>query len=136
MKFSGIVKKNLGRGKDLGFPTANTEAPLEIEDGIYVAKTFYNATWYNSIVFVGAAKTFNETKRQAEIYILDFNSDLYGQTIEVELIKKIRDNMKFETQEQLIEQMKKDEEVARDYFSTNQSPPSGEMSRSDREGVL
>jgi riboflavin kinase/FMN adenylyltransferase len=117
MKFSGIVKKNLGRGRQLGFPTANIEAPKELEDGIYVGVTYCNTLVYNSIIFVGAAETFGEADRKAEVYILDFEEDLYDQKIEVETQKKIRDNKKFASEQELIDQMKHDEKVAREFFA-------------------
>ena len=112
MKFVGIVKKNLGRGTKLGFPTANIDAPEGLEEGIFVGLV-YGAP---ALIFVGAAKTFGETERKAEVYILDFSADIYGREIEVETIKKIRDNQKFESEAALVEQMKRDEEVARAFF--------------------
>ena len=118
MKFSGIVKKYLGRGKELGFPTANLEAPKNLPDGLYLG-------WANelrALIFIGPNKTFGETKRRAEVYILDFDQDLYGQKLEVETIKKIRDVIKFDSKEALIEQMKIDEEVARGFFGSYNKP--------------
>lgn len=112
MKFSGIVRKNLGRGKDLGFPTANMEAPVGMGEGIYIAY----ANNLPALAFIGTAKTFGEDKRQAEVYILDFSEDLYGQVLNVELLKKIRDNEKFESAKALVERMKLDELEARAYF--------------------
>ncbi len=116
MKFTGIVKKHLGRGKKLGFPTANIEAPKEIEDGLFLAFTEIASKKYPSILFVGASQTFDETDRRAESYVLDFSGDLYGQEIEIEIVKKLRDNKKFDSQKALIEQMKKDEKVAKEFF--------------------
>lgn len=112
MKFSGIVTKHLGRGKELGFPTANIEAPKEIEDGIYLGL----ASGKPSLIFIGAAETFSESNRKAEVYILDFAGDLYDQEIVVELVKRMRDVRKFVNKEALIEQMQKDEQEARDFF--------------------
>lgn len=117
MKFSGTVKKHLGRGKELGFPTANIDVPKDCEDGIYVGIVHFNTRPYYSIVFVGAAETFEEYERKAEIYILDFTGDLYGQEIEVEIIQKLRENQKFDSPESLIKQMKQDEQVAREFFA-------------------
>lgn len=130
MKLSGIVKKNLGRGKLLGFPTANIDLPknLEIEDGLYVGRvTFANAPHltspqrgeeYDALVFVGANETFGESEKKVEVYILDFNQDIYGVEIAIELIKKTRKVIKFNSEQELIEQMKKDEEEAREYFKS------------------
>jgi len=115
-QLSGIVIHGDHRGKKLGFPTANVALSEKIPEGIYISQTKIDTLLYSSLTFIGAAKTFDKTQYQAETYILDFDQDIYGKTITVELIKKIRDNMKFESEEKLIEQMKKDEKVARDHF--------------------
>jgi len=121
MKFTGIVKRGSGRGKALGFPTANIEAPENAGDGIYVGTVHCHTVAYDSVIFVGAAETFGEHERKAEVYILDFSEDLYGQAIQVEIVKKLRDNQKFESEQALIEQMQKDEQVAREFFRSPHS---------------
>ena len=116
MKFWGIVKRHNRRGKSLGFPTANIKLHKEILEGIYISKTKIGNTFYPSVTFIGAPKTFNEKKVHAESYILDFKKDIYNRWITIELIKKIRENKKFNSANDLIKQMKKDEQVARNYF--------------------
>ena len=113
-----MVSHKKGRGKGLGFPTANISVSDSAEDGIYVGWVLIDGRKYASLVFIGAAITFGETDRQAEGYVLDFSEDLYGTTIGVELLRKIRDNQRFATPEALVEQMKEDEQVAREYFRT------------------
>ncbi|MDP3758687.1 MAG: riboflavin kinase, partial [Candidatus Daviesbacteria bacterium] len=61
-------------------------------------------------------KTFNEKKFQAETYILNFNQNIYGKWISVKLLKKIRNNKKFNSAKELIVQMKKDKAVTEKYF--------------------
>lgn len=126
MKILGIVKKNLGRGKLLGFPTANIDLPknLEIEEGLYLGRVEVNPSTSSgqklaSLIFVGANETFGESEKKVESYILDFVGDLAGQEIEIELTKKIREVIKFNTAQELIEQMKKDEEEAREFFKNH-----------------
>jgi len=97
----------------MGFPTANINAPQDIEDATYLALTNNKP----SMVFIGAPETFEETDRRAESYILDFSEDLYGQVIEIEILKKLRNNQKFDSEADLIEQMNKDERLAREFFS-------------------
>lgn len=116
MKVSGVVQKGKSRGKSLGYPTANFALNIQIEEGIYLSKTTFKNQTFSSLTFIGNAKTFNEEEYLAENYILDFNEDLYDQIIEVELIKKIRANQKFNSPKELVEQIKKDEQVAREYF--------------------
>ena len=132
MKFSGIVKRNLGRGSEMGFPTANIEAPQDLEDGIYVGLAAVAVDQdvlmtMEALVFIGASKTFGETDRKAEIYILGLDEvlkpeeNLYDKEIVVETLKKLRDNKKFGSQEELVVQMKVDELEARKFFQGNPS---------------
>ena len=68
------------------------------------------------MTFIGAAQTFNETTYQAETYVLDFDQDVYGESVTVSLLKKMRDNQKFDSEEALIKQMEDDEREARAFF--------------------
>ena len=115
-KFWGKVRKHQQRGKKLGFPTANVNLYKNIPEGIYISKTKVKNLIYPSLTFIGIAKTFNEQTYQAEVYILDFKKDLYGSWITVKLLKKIRANKKFNSEKDLIAEMKKDEKIAREYF--------------------
>lgn len=116
-KFWGKVRTHNKRGKTLGFPTANVDLHKKIPEGIYISKTRFSKKIYFSLTFVGIAKTFYEQKFLSETYILDFSKNIYNQWISVKLLKKIRDNQKFRSVDNLIEQMKKDEQKARKYFS-------------------
>ena len=117
-KIWGKVRKHNQRGKKLGFPTANIALHKKIPEGIYISKTKVGEIVYKSVTFIGVAKTFNEKKFHAETYILDFKQDIYRKWISVELIKKIRGNKKFDSAEELVKQMKKDEADARKYFTS------------------
>lgn len=112
----GFVKKNKGRGRKLGFPTANLEIPLDLPEGIFVGHTKYKEKQYPSLIFIGASITFKELDKKAEIYILDYDEKIYDEFIEVNIKKKLRDNIQFENKEDLIKQMKKDEKNARVFF--------------------
>jgi len=115
-RFWGKVRKHNQRGKTLGFPTANINLKKKIPEGIYLSQTKIRKVLYPSLTFIGQAKTFSETKFLAETYILDFNNNIYHKWISVKLLKKIRNNQKFNSAKELIKQMKKDEEEARRYF--------------------
>lgn len=115
-KFWGKVRKHNQRGAKLGFPTANVNLSKNIPEGIYISKTKVDGKQFNSLTFIGKVKTFNEQKFHSETYILDFSQNIYDKWITVELLKKIRENQKFTSVEKLIAQMKKDEQVARNYF--------------------
>ncbi len=112
MKFKALIKPDQGRGKSMGFPTANFDLAGEMEDGIYVGR----ALDLPALIFIGSNVTFGEHRRHGEAYILDYGKDLYGQEIELEILKKLRDNKKFGSREELVEQMKEDELMAREYF--------------------
>lgn len=118
-KFWGKVRKNNQRGRELGFPTANVNLRKKIPEGIYLSKTKAAGIISPSLAFIGTAKTFSEKKFHGEIYILNFNKNIYDQWISVKLLKKIRNNKKFNSVENLINQMKKDEAMAREYFKQN-----------------
>lgn len=112
----GKVKRGSQRGKNLGFPTANMNVGQKIPSGIYVSLTTVDGKEYQSLTFIGEAKTFDETVFQAETYFLDFNNDLYDKTLFIKLLKKLRDNEKFTSADELVAQMKKDELEARIFF--------------------
>ena len=114
---SGKVRKNLGRGTQIGYPTANVDYDGDLADGVYLAYTTTHAREkLPSLAFIGAAETFNASDRKMEVYILDFRGDLYNTTISVELLKHTRGNMKFNSVEELVQRIKKDEEEGCKYF--------------------
>ncbi len=130
MTIKGIVIPNKRNGTKFGYPTANITFGDRTTDGLFVGYTSLLTTdnvkvaaaFINrklpSIIFIGAAETLNETEHRLESHILDFPLiDLYGSEIEVEVLERLRDNVKFESVEKLIEQMKLDEQNTRAWFS-------------------
>lgn len=115
----GTVLHGRKRGKILGYPTANLRLNEDIPAGIYISFTNIDDKKYQSITFVGNATTFGEKEIFAETHILDFDNDIYGEHISVKLLKKIRNNEKFTTPENLIKQMEKDKKAALEYFNKN-----------------
>jgi len=107
------------RGRTLGFPTANLNIPAtELAEGIYLAFTYKDEQKYRSLLFIGSALTFNETNRKVEVFVLDKIDDWYGQEITVEALKKIRDNKKFSSADELVAQMKFDVTAAKQFFDS------------------
>ncbi len=113
---NGIVQHGNKRGKEMGFPTINLQTELNSTDGLYLSQTLVQNTWYNSLTFIGVAKTFNAKDYLAETFILDFNKDIYGESVTVTILKKLRGNVKFASVPELVEQMKLDEKAAREFF--------------------
>jgi riboflavin kinase/FMN adenylyltransferase len=115
--FSGKVIHGHKRGRLLNFPTANVPLLVAISEGIYISETSIDVQKYPSLTFIGAAKTFDEHTYQSETYILKFDQDIYEREISVTLLEKLRGNIKFDSQEELITQMEKDKKDAETYFS-------------------
>lgn len=118
MRIRGKVRRGKGRGKDLGFPTANIAIRKKISEGVYLSETTVNGKTHPSLTFVGAAKTFDESDYHAESYMLSFDENLYDRWITIHLLKRLRGNKKFSSKEALIEQMQRDEKDAIMYFGT------------------
>lgn len=112
----GIVQEGKKRGKKLGFPTANIKSTSDLAPGIYISEAILSGDTHQAITFMGTADTFGDKDFTVETYILDFDKDIYGEYLEVRILKKLRDGKKFESEEELIEQMQKDESATRDYF--------------------
>jgi riboflavin kinase/FMN adenylyltransferase len=109
----GTVVQGDMRGRTLGFPTANIRAhslkKLIPKNGIYFVGVQLDGTWLSGIASIGVRPTFGSGgDRILEVYILDFQKDIYGAPMRVAWRKRLRDERKFETPEELIEQMKLD----------------------------
>jgi riboflavin kinase/FMN adenylyltransferase len=112
----GRVVKGDQRGRTLGFPTANlaiAERRLIPADGIYAVRVKIGDQWHGGAANIGIRPTFDSGHRLVEVYVLDFDDDLYDQVIEVQFIKRLREEIKFGSVDALIEQMKKDVDETR-----------------------
>jgi riboflavin kinase/FMN adenylyltransferase len=100
------------------FPTANIETENEIiPPGVFITTAWINSKSFLSLTNVGNRPTFNQQETIIESFIINLNKNLYGEKIRVNFIKKIRNEMKFKTPDDLSQQIKKDLEKAKDYFS-------------------
>ena len=117
---SGRVIKGEGRGKKIGFPTANMgydKGLLTPMKGVYITQTIINNMTYNSITNIGHNPTFNTGYEiHVETHLLDFTLDIYGEVIKVIFLQKIRDERKFPSVNDLVEQIDRDAKFVRDYF--------------------
>lgn len=112
----GKVLKGKKRGKRLGFPTANITLHKNIPEGIYFSKTKVKNEVFPSLTFIGKAETFGERKHNCETYILQFDNNIYNNWITVYLIQKLRENKKFSSEKELIEEMNNDKKKAKEFF--------------------
>jgi riboflavin kinase/FMN adenylyltransferase len=106
---SGRVIKGQGRGKQIGFPTANLGYDKDMiipAKGVYATKTNINGMIYESVTNIGHNPTFNTGYDiHVETHILGFNRDIYGENIMVSFYKKLRDEKKFSSVNELVTQI-------------------------------
>jgi riboflavin kinase/FMN adenylyltransferase len=102
------------RGRTLGFPTANLDIAQQQAlpgNGIYATITQVGSKRFPSATNIGTRPTFGEGKRMVETYLFGFRGDLYGTEIRVEFVRKVRDERRFPSAEELKIQMQKDVQV-------------------------
>ncbi|HZJ83175.1 MAG TPA: bifunctional riboflavin kinase/FAD synthetase [Clostridia bacterium] len=116
---SGKIVRGFGRGKKLGFPTANLEfnkGKVIPQFGIYLTKVKKDNAYYWGLTNVGINPTFNKKGLFVETYILDYDDDIYGDRIKVEFLKRIRGEERFSNIEDLKRQIAKDVQWAKNYI--------------------
>ena len=112
----GNVKHGNKVGRTLGFPTANVDVIQQMlpKNGIYECLIEFNNKKYHGLANVGNNPTINYTKdRRLEVYIFDFEENIYNQNIKVHFLDYLRNEIKFSSKDELISQIKKDEELVR-----------------------
>ncbi len=120
---TGVVLRGAGRGRMLGFPTANLrpDRPLVLAPGVYVARASWDGAGddrgdggaADAVVNVGYRPTFGENQYWVEAYLLDFSGDLYDRTLRIEFLDRIRPEMKFAGVDALKRQVMSDIATAR-----------------------
>lgn len=119
----GIVTRGDGRGKALGFPTANLCIPerhkLLPGHGVYVVMAVAGSKQYLGMANLGVRPTFGQTAETLEVHLLDFHGDLYDQSLELAFYRKIRNEQKFPDVEALREQLVRDRDYTRNYAAKN-----------------
>lgn len=115
---TGTVSYGRQIGHTLGFPTANIEIEKTfLKNGVYVVKVGIKDKYYYGLGNLGNNPTLNYVKtRRLEVHILNFNENIYEQQVRVEFIDFIRDEIKFETKEQLINQITQDVNMIKQYI--------------------
>lgn len=115
-RLPGTVVHGAGRGKGLGYPTANLNPPAEVcvpGAGIYAGYTINAGRKRASAISVGTNPTFGENPLSVEAFVIDFEGDLYGQDVEFEFTARLRDHVAFPSVEALNEAIASDVEEAR-----------------------
>jgi riboflavin kinase/FMN adenylyltransferase len=111
-QLSGTVELGNQLGRTLGFPTANlqlgTSYKLIPKNGVYLVLSKMDSKLVYGLMNIGLRPTINGSTQTIEVHFLDFNADLYGQEITVELIDFLRDEIKFDSLNELKAQIEKD----------------------------
>ena len=116
-KTTGLIVHGLARGRTLGFPTINVETPTPERIpgiGVYAVDVMIGGHWYGGMASVGHNITFGDHNQlTVEIYLFDFNRMVYGEEVRVRWYQFLRGEQKFAGADELVAQMKKDEQAAR-----------------------
>jgi len=127
----GKVVQGAKRGQILGFPTANLEISEELypKKGVYAVEVVWNQQLLDGLANVGMNPTFlpaqakGESPISVEVYILNFHHDLYGEELQINFRRRIRDETRFNSPSELMEQIRKDVEWAEEHVFRKQRQP-------------
>ncbi len=123
-RVEGVVVRGDQRGRELGYPTANLQ-PLPWSavpaDGVYAGRLVRGREQLPAAISIGTNPTFEGPERRVEAYVLDFAGDLYGEQVGLAFTARLRDTLKFESVDDLVVQMGRDVDRAREL--TGSGPP-------------
>jgi riboflavin kinase/FMN adenylyltransferase len=137
----GEVTDGAGRGRTLGFPTANIAVGDQLipADGVFSARATIAGASHIAAVSIGNTPTFADGRHQVEAYLLDFDANIRGQQIRIELHQRLRDQRKFESPQALVTQLQKDVEAVRQLAAAArgnvETPKSPNVKTSERRDV-
>lgn len=118
---TGTIVKGRKIGRTINFPTANIHIDetykLIPKIGVYIVRTLINNKTYYGITSIGTNPTVNGDTKTVETHLLDFEGDLYGETLEISFLKYIREEKKFESVQELQNAIEEDESFARAYLN-------------------
>jgi riboflavin kinase/FMN adenylyltransferase len=117
---TGTVVEGYRKGRELGFPTANVRSADELipSRGVYAVTVDWRGRRYEGVGNIGFNPTFGRTQLSVEIHLFNFAEQLYGETVEVSFVKKIRDERAFPSVAALVKQISQDVETAHTLLAT------------------
>jgi riboflavin kinase/FMN adenylyltransferase len=115
----GTIVEGKRRGRELGFPTANLETRNELvpPNGVYATIMTIDGVVHGGVTNIGMRPTFGETVPTIETHVLDFSGDLYGQTVRLAFVQRLRDERRFEDVDALKAQIDADKRRAERLFT-------------------
>jgi riboflavin kinase/FMN adenylyltransferase len=116
----GPVVRGFERGRTIGFPTANIAVSADRvmpPRGVYVSRAVLGEARYPAVTNIGTRPTFDDGRPTIETHLLDFDADLYGRDLKVELLHRLREEQRFAGVEALVAQIGRDAEAARAYHA-------------------
>ena len=118
----GEVVHGDGRGRKLGFPTANLVTQKEIlpRDGVYAVKVKWREEYYDGVINIGCRPTFDGNAPTLEIHLMDFQGDLYAERLRIYFVERLRGEQKFPSVEALQEAVVGDIARARELLANRQ----------------
>lgn len=119
---SGKIIHGKKIGRTIGFPTANIEVDevkLLPKKGAYIVDVLFKNKSYKGMLSIGTNPTVNGNKLSTEVFILDFDQDIYGEELTVCFREYLHEEINFESLEKLIDRLKEDEVRTRNYFQTH-----------------
>ncbi len=122
-RLTGRVVHGAGRGRTLGFPTANLDTVLTVVpgEGVYAGRVELDARHYPAAVHIGSNPTFGDAAQKIEVHVLDFEGDLYGRQLSVDLLARLRDGVHFSSPQALLNQLQDDLARSRSLFVASRS---------------
>jgi riboflavin kinase/FMN adenylyltransferase len=122
-QITGTVVSGARRGRTIGFPTANLgEVPTVLPaNGVYAVRARVEGTTWPAAANVGPNPTFGDDAQKIEVHLIDFSGDLYGKSLAVEFIEKLRDTRPFASVNELITQLRADVEAASQILNRERS---------------
>ena len=119
----GRVVQGIKKGRQIGYPTINIDISndISLDHGVYSCKVTINDQPHSAIMHYGTKSigTDDYSKIYCEIHILDFNFEIYGEEVEVNVLKKIRNMRKFDSEDELAEQISHDIKIAKKHFQND-----------------
>ena len=120
-RLEGCVITGKSRGVVLGFPTANLDiSPKQAlpADGVYASRAYIGEQTYPAVTNIGTRPTFGSGQRVVEVYIVDYQGNLYGSELKIDIIERLRSEIQFRTVDKLKKQIADDIKRAKDILSS------------------